>query len=287
LQSENGVKSLACCFALLGMLFGREAIAQQTVADPRANTLTLSGVVKDNVGNPITGAQISVGTLSALSDSNGNFALPGVPRGTIDLAVRRIGFIAQAVSLETKPDVTGVSIAVTMVPNAVSLGTIVIEGKTLDRDLWTKGFYKRKDLGRGYFFTPEQMAHTKISLSSLISEVPSVSIRTLRGGTRVPLAQVGGGIGGPRYCPMNVFLDGQYLSYAPQMGIDNLIAQQDVKAIEVYNRPSEVPNAIDGLGGFGSSGVAISNPAFAAGGMSECGVILLWSKPVAEDKKKN
>ena len=281
------MKLLVCCVALVGMFSTRESTAQDSKSDPRANTLVLSGVVKDNAGNPISGAQISVGDLTALSDSTGSFALPGVPRGTIDLVVRRIGFIAQAVSLETKPDVTGVTIAVMMVPNAVTLGTIVVEGKTLDRDLWMKGFYKRKDLGRGYFFTPEQMAHTKISLSTLMSEVPSVSLATLRGNTRVPVARVGAGVAGPRYCAMNVFLDGQYLSYATQMGIDNVIAQQDVKAIEVYNRPSEVPHTISGIGGFGSAGVAISNPAFAGAGFGECGVILLWSKPVVEETKQN
>jgi hypothetical protein len=281
------VKSLACYVALLGLFFGRESTAQQTTPDPRANTLTLSGVVKDISGNAVSGAQISVGRdLAAFSDSIGNFSLAGVPRGTIDLVVRRMGFQANAVSLETKPDVTGVTIAVTMVPNAVSLGTIVIEGKTLDRDLWMKGFYKRQDMGRGYFFTPQQMAHTKISLSTLMTEVPSVALMTLRGNSRVPVARVGGGVGGPRYCAMNVFLDGQYLSWATQVGIDNVIAQQEVKAIEVYNRPSQVPNAISGIAGFGSGGVAISNPGFAAGGLGECGVILLWSKPIVEEEKK-
>jgi hypothetical protein len=278
------VKSLVCCVALIGMFLGRESTAQDSKSDPHANTLILSGVVKDNAGNPVSGAQISVGDLTALSDSIGNFSLPGVPRGSIVLIIRRIGFQANAVSLETKPDVTGLTIAVTIVPNAVELGTIVIEGKTLDRDLWTKGFYARQKLGRGHFFTPEQMKHTSISLSSLMSEIPSVTVLTTRGGVRIPAAQLPGGVRGPRACALNVFLDGQYLSWATQVGIDNVIAQGDIKAIEVYSRPSEVPNAISGIAGFGSGGVAISNPGSASGG--ECGVILLWSKPVGEDAKK-
>jgi hypothetical protein len=81
---------------------------------------------------------------------------------------------------------------------------------------------------------------------------------------------------------LNVFLDGQYLSWAAQVGIDNVVAQGDVKAIEVYSRPSEVPNAITGIGGFGSGGVAISSPGSVSG--IECGVILLWTKPVGEEK---
>jgi hypothetical protein len=240
-------------------------------------------VVKDEAGNPVSGAQITVGReLSAFSDPLGNFSLPGVPRGTIDLLVRRIGFQANSASLETKPDVAGVTIAVTMVPNPITLGTVVIAGKTLDRDLWMKGFYKRQHLGRGYFFTPEQLARTSTSLSTLISEVPSVTLAVGRGNTRVPLARAGTSVFGPRYCAMNVFVDGQFLKFAAEEGIDNVIAQRDVKAIEVYSRASQVPNAIGGIAGFGTSGVAISNPAFAAGGTSECGVILLWSKPFGE-----
>lgn len=282
------MKSLVCCVALLSLFVGRVGLGQQLSVDNRANTFTLSGVVKDNSANPISGAQISVGrALAAYSDSIGNFSLSGVPRGTIDVVVRRIGFQANAVSLETKPDVTGVTIAVTMVPSAVTLGKIVIEGKTLDRDLWMKGFYKRQDMGRGYFYTPEQLAHTSASISTLVSEVPSVRLAEGRGNTRVPYARSGTGMYGPRYCAMNVFLDGQYLKYANELGIDNLIAQGDLKAIEVYSSVSQVPSAIGGIGGFGSSGVAISNPAFAAGaGMDECGVILLWSKPFDKEKKK-
>jgi hypothetical protein len=178
-----------------------------------------------------------------------------------------------------------VTIEARLIPSAVTLGTVVVEGKSMDRQLWQSGYYKRKTLGDGVFFDPERLQHTAANLSTLMQEVPAVQIMTTRGGARIPVAKVGGGISGPVMCALNVFLDGQFLPWATQAGIDDVIAQQDVKAIEVY--PRRIPASLRGGTGTASAGAGFSIAGIdMASANIECGAILLWSKTIEEAKAR-
>jgi hypothetical protein len=175
-----------------------------------------------------------------------------------------------------------VSVEARLIPSAVTLGTVVVEGKTMDRALWLSGYYKRKMLGDGVFFDPERMRVTAANLSTIVREVPQVDVQTMAGGVRVPFRHVPAGIVGRVPCPLNVFVDGKFIPWATTVGIDNVIAQQDVKAMEVY--PARIPGW---LRGGGTQSISV-NAGFSIGGIEmgsaniECGAILLWSKTVEE-----
>lgn len=274
---------------ILGMCVAAGASAQ-TQDSSAQRTITLSGIVKGRDGNRINGAEIVANfDHAAISDDNGAFSVPKIPGDTINLLVRRIGYLPHATALVARPGVTGITIQVTLAPVAIQLGTIVIEGKSLDRDLWAKGFYKRADLGNGVFFTPEQMAKTQASLGTIMQTVPSMTVARRKGGVTVPMARVGGGISGPSYCAMNVFLDGIYLPWATDVGIDAVVNQRDVKAMEVYNSPSLVPNRISGLAGpqtMATGNFTINDVGSPGGNSGECGAILIWTKSVDVKKSK-
>jgi hypothetical protein len=73
-------------------------------------------------------------------------------------------------------------------------------------------------------------------------------------------------------------------------GIDDVVGRDDVLAMEVYPRASEMPATIVGRGGaagVGSIGRFNLQGASAQSGGSfvECGAILIWTKPL-EDKKR-
>lgn len=240
------------------------------------NLITINGVVKTADGEFLRAAEVIAGEIRAITNDSGAFVLRNVPGGSVFLVVRRIGYIPGTLSFETEPALREVSVEARLVASAVALGTVVIEGKTMDRQLWQSGYYKRKTLGDGVFFDPERMRMTAANLSTIMQEVPQVRIQVSRGGARVPVARVFGVI-----CALNVFLDGQYLPWATEVGIDNVIAQQDVKAIEVY--PRKMPAWLRGGTGTASNAAGITVNGVTMGGANiECGAILLWSKSVEE-----
>jgi hypothetical protein len=170
---------------------------------------------------------------------------------------------------------------------AVTLGTVVVEGKTMDKDLWEKGFYKRMNGAMiGTFFTPERLAHSSVNLSTLVSEVPRVRMNVGRGGVAIPTAPYKNGT---EYCTLSLILDGVAFSssFVAQMGIDNLVSSRDVKAIEVYLRAGRIPNVLSGRGGTQSIGGGMSmTPSVLSGSGGcfggsdgvECGTIVIWTR---------
>jgi hypothetical protein len=266
------VKIARLCLMLICLIAPR-AIAAQDTSSVR---VTLTGVVHDTNGQPLVGAEVIAGPdLRTVTGATGEFTIPGIPRGTIDVLIRRIGYQPATFGLETEPDVNGVSIAATLSPALVELRTVVVEGKKLDLDLWQNGFYSRELRGMGVFFSPERLQRSGASVSTLMQEVPSVQLRG-RPGAMVPVARASDGFS---YCTMDVFLDGSYIRWAGEVGIDNLLARDDVRAIEVYNRPGMVPNVLRGpAGAQQTGGYAASGNNLIGGSFKECGAILIWTK---------
>ena len=266
------MKLVTCSIAALTLALPVICIAQ----DHTTRGITLTGVVQDLNGAPLNGAEIiSSADVRAVTNREGQFTLSNVPPGS-DVLVRRIGYQPQSFAVRTEPDVTGVSVRVSLAPTAVSLGTMVIEGKRVDRQLWENGFYKRERAGSGVFFSPERLEHTAASVGTLMNEVPSLRLDRTRGNSTA-LARSPDGMS---YCKMNVFLDGVYLRWATDAGLDNVIPRDEVKAIEVYNRADMVPNVIKGLAGAqaGSPYAGTRNGGSIGDGYKECGAILIWSK---------
>jgi len=65
-----------------------------TQAEPAKGSARLSGTVRDGAGQPVVGAQVRViGTAVATrSDERGTYALSGLPAGTQEVEVRRLGY---------------------------------------------------------------------------------------------------------------------------------------------------------------------------------------------------
>jgi hypothetical protein len=268
-------------FLTLIFIVPRAAASQDPVSAAPA-LINLAGVVRDINGQPLAGAEVIAGQdLRAVTSANGEFTISGIPRGTVDLLIRRIGYQPAVFGLATEPDVKGVTIAATLSPAVVELRTVVVEGKKLDLDLWQNGFYTRERRGSGVFFSPERLQRSGASVSTLMQEVPSVQVRG-RPGAMIPVARTADGAG---FCPMDIFLDGTHVRWATEVGIDNLIARENVRAIEVYNRPGMMPAAFTGPGrGQASSAYAMSERGPVGGSFKECGAILIWSKSTPREE---
>ena len=263
--------------------------------------VVLAGVVRDTAGRPLSGAEVRTTDRITLSEADGTFLLTGVAGDTVQLLVRRIGYRPAEVLLTVEPHVRRVELAVRLVPAVVELGTITVEGRALSTRLLQAGFYDRQTLGMGTFFDAEYLQHFGGTLGGLLREVPSVQVQYARGTSAVPMGPTGfGGV-----CPLQVFLDGVLIRFATDVGLDNLLAKEDILAIEVYPRAAQVPSGMRGYGGVESSGggpSVASRLVRARGGSKggqpptagseqangkgpvDCGAIGIWTKPFESPK---
>jgi hypothetical protein len=239
-----GTLRLSALFAILPA-----ALCAQTPVQNSADTaklVTLFGTVRDVDGKPVTGAEAVAGPgLRGVSNEKGEFVVRRVPHGVVELTIRRIGYLPSAITFRTPPNALSVTFAAKLVEQPTNLGTIVVEGKTYDQDLWNNGFYARAKGAFGTFYGPELLDKTAASLAGIVAMAPNVRLMRLGNRVMVPVSR---NADATDACAMNVFLDGVFQRWAADEGIDNIIAREDVKAIEVYSRASEIPASLVGLG---------------------------------------
>ena len=278
--------ALALVIASTCLASGADAQRINTIRPTSPKSVTIDGIISDGLGRPLAAAEVIVDDEHrAISNARGEFSISGLPAGIVEFIARRIGYQPMNSAIQIDPGVT-VHLAIKLVPLATQLGTIVIEGKRMDRALWNTGFYQRRDRGTGHYFDAEYMKRFNTSLGGLLENVASVRVE------RGPSHQ--GGRGGPvpmgrlangNLCPLNVFVDGNHIPWASMTGIDDVISRDDVLAMEVYPRASEMPATIVGRGG-ASGGMGSFNlqgaTVHSGGGFVECGAILIWTKPFEE-----
>lgn len=256
------------------------AAGAQRIAN-RTETVTLDGVVRDNSGRLLSAAEVVVDqTHRTISNSRGEFAIPGLLPGVIEFTARRIGYSPVTSGVQVDSGAAAVHLAITLTPVATPLGTIVVEGKRLDKTLWQRGFYKRQQLGFGHYFDDQYLKRQSTGIANVVGMVPSVYLNRSSNGSAVAMGKLPTGGG----CPLSVFVDGIYLPWATDVGLDDIVNRDDVLAMEVYARASELPATITGQGGtraVGSVGtVNIRGMAAQTGTYTECGAILIWTKPL-------
>jgi len=216
----------------------------------------ISGQVRDATGQAIIGAQVTMpGTaLVAESDDSGRFLLAKVRPGMLSLRFRRLGYQPDTIDLLVLAGKT-VPLDVTLARLSVALTPVVITGRAALTG-WRQGFYQRKDVGSGHFFTLEDIEKRNPSnMSDMFRMIPGVTIQPSMGMIRNQLR-----FRGSRNCAPLTWLDGAPLS-AGEFDIDAL-SPRSIEAFEVYTG-SIVP------------------PRFAVApgiGPRTCGVVVLWSR---------
>lgn len=284
--------------AVLGLAsLAAAATAQEPAAAAApvvARAFTITGVVRDTAGRPLEGAEARVdsGRVS-LSGPDGTFTIFGVTGMPARVRIRRLGF--EAAELNVSPPVDGerVNVAVTLIPNSVQLGTIVVEGRALDTRLWNAGFYKRARLGVGRFIGPDELEHFAGGLATVLRETPRI-IMDHRNNEDYAYARAGS-----HTCRMNVFVDGQFARYANPgvsgrgdqgVGVNAIVPRDDIRAVEIYPSLTSVPSQFLRIGpapNQTSDGRAGRIPAAGSSprqaeeeGPSDaaCGAIVIWTR---------
>ena len=275
-----------------------QSIRQTSDTTLRPGRIVLSGVVRDEAGRGITGAQVQMASnITTITDDSGAFPRRELPADTIRVIVRRIGYDSAMLLLPLVQPRMRHELTITL-HRTYRLSTIEVEGKSYDRLLWDKGFYQRQRTASGSFFDPDFLAHFGGSgLGSLVREVQRIDVRRINN-QDYAFSTVGGSP-----CRMNVFIDGAFQRIAMPspyggqegMGLGELIGFRDVYAVEVYPRVNFVPQQFVRMGpGAGPAGrstpkLPSPNGMKSSGGQqgenqdAACGAIVIWTRPVIPD----
>lgn len=280
----KAVFGAAVLFAVAGGATFNAASAQRinTIRPTAAAGVTIDGVVRDNDGRALAAAEVVIDSdHRAITNSRGEFSISGLKSGIIEFTTRRIGYTPITSAVQVEPGTLTVTLAVKLVPIATDLGTIVVEGRRLDKTLWQTGFYRRQSTGMGQYFDDAYLKHFQSSIATLVGTVPSVYVDRASNNRAIARGRLPNG----SLCPLAVFVDGNFIPWATELGLDDVVNRDDILGVEVYPRASDIPARIAGLGGVSGVGsigtVNIQGATIQAGQVyAECGALLIWTKPL-------
>lgn len=215
------------------------------------------GMVRDRLDQPIRTASASIpgsGQMQRTS-ATGRFEITGVATGTQLLDVRAIGYEQLRIPIDVfGNDSTVTTFALSRVTTLAKVDVRAFRAAVMGQDM--VDFENRRRLGGfGRYFGPDDMiALNPLYIRNILTRVPGVRVvNTGVSGDQVLMR----GVMSSAWCTPEIWLDGYRITN--DGSIDAVILPQELRAIEVYTRPTGVP-------------VQYVN-------IELCGTILLWSGP--------
>lgn len=215
----------------VGLLLGCVALAPSLAAQQAG--VTVSGTVRDSLGQSISGAlvQLAGGTQRAESDANGTFALRAVPPGAQELVIRRIGYRPLVHPL-TVAGAGETGVAIRLVALAQPIAPVIVRGRETLRGN-AAAFYARRASGRGRFLTAAEIDDRQLwTMRDVMRTVPGTQVARVRGGRQVYLMR------GSQVPPV-VYLDGIRMA-AGEIDL-NLLDPRSFLGVEIYSGPATTP----------------------------------------------
>jgi len=219
--------------------------------------------VHDSSGVGIADAQVTVaGTaLQGETDEGGTARLANVPAGVARIDVRRLGFRPAAIRMTVAAGAS-VTTKITLIRAVPQLSTILVRGSAHAYPARLAGFYHRRQVGIGHFYTREEIEKQHLyKLTDLFRRIPGMQL------VQTDVIQNAVRMRGESCAPL-VIMDGNPLA-AAEFDLD-AVDPQSIDAMEVYSGLAEVPPGMMGPNGLGS-----------------CGVIAIWSRTGERRPKKS
>lgn len=233
----------------LGACLTTSALAQ----DGAIGTGGVRGTVRDSMGLPVEGAQITVAGSPLLGETDplGAFMLAKATAGPMTVRVRRIGFRPDSVMVNVLAGET-VAADMTLTRLAVDLAPVVVLGRRHVTGRMA-GFYNRQLRGSGHFITRDDInKRNPINMTDMFRMIPGARVDGAMGRSRVRFRN--------SRCPPLTWLDGTPL-YAGEFDLDS-IDPRSLEGVEVYSGAASVPAEFQGNRSISSS----------------CGTVVLWSR---------
>ncbi|MEX2109691.1 MAG: carboxypeptidase regulatory-like domain-containing protein [Gemmatimonadaceae bacterium] len=203
----------------------------QEVSTVASADLTVSGIIKDASGAPVSDVEVGIIQGERLQQfvitaADGKFLLSGVAEGVIPLRVRRLGYAMQYLEVDARtPASTGLEIVLKSVPN--ELDDVLVAAN----DTRLQEYYERKQQ-RGSFARFLEQADIRRAgarySSDLFRSVPGTVVTASTGGNTMRV----------RGCQPMVWLDGQRV---PGAELDEVIQPSEIAAIEFYPSSAGTP----------------------------------------------
>lgn len=224
-------------------------------ADPANAQFVRGSVIEAPSGAPISGAAVLLlderdrGILEVLSDDQGQFVLSLPSPGTYRLSVTRIGYNPARSGLFEAASANAPAVEVSLTVKPVALDSLEILSTPRVPRLERLGFYKRKEIGWGYFINREEIRERHPTwVTDLIRGLP---------GVRIAYDELGVPKGAYlRNCLLSVVLDGVPVTVDP----NTLVHPSEIEGMEVYPSVVGVPAQ------------------YRRGLAGPCGTILIWTR---------
>jgi hypothetical protein len=208
-------------------------------------------------GEPHAGVQVALsGRAVQVTDSKGRFDFPAVASGRAKLEVTYAGHTGAARDI-VLPAGKSLQVEVLLDSAATDLAPHIADASRLESQIGLAGFYARRRLGFGRFFSRADIEKTHDHLVTQVLSVAGASYRCGTAGCAPVLFRYG------RECRMNLLIDGYT---APQQDITTM-ELDDVVGIEVYRR------------GYQSvGGETLENGYDLAALARACGLVVIWTR---------
>ena len=255
-------------------------VSEQT-PPPEANPSdrAIRGRVVTADGEPIAYANVQLnGATRLVTDDSGRFIAPTQGTGSLTIIARRIGYTPAEVRLPAMPDT---AIRLPMKALAATLPGQVITTRSPFVRLELGGYYARmREVQNGarvaYFMTPEDLAlRNPQNVTDAVEHFPNIRLAPIDDGKRDSdgLTHADGAMSRRKFriedrsgCPLTVYLDRvriQPSTNGKDEEINSLISIGSLAGIEVYPR---------------SIGAPAEYPPANTNSLSQCGVVLLWTR---------
>lgn len=231
------------------------ALARTDSAAPRDARAT--GTVRNENGDPVAQALVSVLGLdrAVRTDSEGSFALSGLPSGSFTLDARAVGYARAHAGLELRPGATAQA-AIVLSRLAVELPEVTVTAAT---PADPTGFTLRRTQRDGYFIGRDDIQRRgSVRTEDLFRAIPGIKLEPV-GAADYQILSTRGGTGISTLCAPAVFIDGIPVPLDPRSGSSIPVLPEEIHGIEIYHNAGEAP------------------PEFRSRGAS-CAIILVWTR---------
>ena len=213
---------------------------------PRVGQLV--GAVRDSAGVGVARARVAITDhdIATQTDSSGRFVLSGVPLGSQSISVRALGYVPLRRAVDIVDGAEHEHLSLERVPTTLRVVTV------RDRRSYA-GFELRRASGAGLFLDEATIKRRKPWVfADLMKHLPGVAVQpgpsiSPKFNTRF----------GRQQCEPSVWIDGVE-KFDRTRDLDAYVDVDDVRAVELYSSPAEVP------AGF-------------AGDLL-CGAVLIWTR---------